>query len=192
MGGKSRSSSNTTNNNTSGQVGIDGDNLGVALSGIANSTVNVTATDHGAVNAAFDMGGEMIAGMTQVSNNSLLLADSTVERGLNFADSTLDRSFDFAGELVKSSNQFAGKALETNAEFAGSMLNEFSASNSENMQMLAGLSGSQAAQNSENLNAIMDLAKHKQDGGASVQSKQQLLAFVAVFLIAGYVIARGN
>ncbi|WP_217515399.1 chemotaxis protein [Vibrio metschnikovii] len=192
MGGKSKSSSNTTNNNTSGQVGIDGDNLGVALSGIANSTVNVTATDHGAVNAAFDMGGEMIAGMTQVSNNSLLLADSTVERGLNFADSTLDRSFDFAGELVKSSNQFAGKALETNAEFAGSMLNEFSASNSENMQMLAGLSGSQAAQNSENLKAVMDLAKHKQDGGASVQSKQQLIAFVAVFLIAGFVLVRGN
>ncbi|WP_187984781.1 chemotaxis protein [Vibrio metschnikovii] len=148
MGGKSKSSSNTTNNNTSGQVGIDGDNLGVALSGIANSTVNVTATDHGAVNAAFDMGGEMIAGMTQVSNNSLLLADAT--------------------------------------------LSKYSASNSENMQMLAGLSGSQAAQNSENLKAVMDLAKHKQDGGASVQSKQQLIAFVAVFLIAGFVLVRGN
>ncbi|EOB4246552.1 chemotaxis protein [Vibrio metschnikovii] len=148
MGGKSKSSSNTTNNNTSGQVGIDGDNLGVALSGIANSTVNVTATDHGAVNAAFDMGGEMIAGMTQVSNNSLLLADAT--------------------------------------------LSKYSASNSENMQMLAGLSGSQAAQNSKNLKAVMDLAKHKQDGGASVQSKQQLIAFVAVFLIAGFVLVRGN
>ncbi|EKO3579527.1 chemotaxis protein [Vibrio metschnikovii] len=159
MGGKSKSSSNTTNNNTSGQVGIDGDNLGVALSGIANSTVNVTATDHGAVNAAFDMGGEMIAGMTQVSNNSLLLADNTVSKTLDFSEEVIGK---------------------------------YSASNSENMQMLAGLSGSQAAQNSENLKAVMDLAKHKQDGGASVQSKQQLIAFVAVFLIAGFVLVRGN
>lgn len=159
MGGKSKSSSNTTNNNTSGQVGIDGDNLGVALSGIANSTVNVTATDHGAVNAAFDMGGEMIAGMAQVSNNSLLLADNTVSKTLDFSEEVIGK---------------------------------YSASNSENMQMLAGLSGSQAAQNSENLKAVMDLAKHKQDGGASVQSKQQLLAFVAVFLIAGFVLVRGK
>lgn len=181
MGGKSKSSSNTTNNNTSGQVGIDGDNLGVALSGIANSTVNVTATDHGAVNAAFDMGGEMIAGMAQVSNNSLLLADNTVSKTLDFSSEALESGFNFAGELV-----------ETNAKFADATLSKYSASNSENMQMLAGLSGSQAAQNSENLKMVMDLAKHKQDGGASVQSKQQLIAFVAVFLIAGFVLVRGN
>ncbi|WP_238132277.1 chemotaxis protein [Vibrio cincinnatiensis] len=121
MGGKSKSSSNTTNNNTSGQLGIEGDNLGVALTGVANSSVNITATDHGAVDAAFSMGGEMIEAMENVSQNTFAFTDRTLER--------------------------------------------YSASNSENLQMLAGLAGNQAAQNAENLGAVMELAKFKQDGG---------------------------
>ncbi|MCG3758849.1 chemotaxis protein [Vibrio cincinnatiensis] len=146
MGGKSKSSSSTTNNNTSGQLGIEGDNLGVALTGVANSSVNITATDHGAVDAAFNMGGEMIEAMENVSQNTFAFTDRTLER--------------------------------------------YSASNSENLQMMAGLAGNQAAQNAENLGAVMELAKFKQDGGAVVQSKAQLAAFVAVFFIAAFVVAR--
>lgn len=159
MGGKSKSSSNTTNTNNSGQLGIEGNNLGVALSGVTNSELHITATDHGAINAAFDMGGEMIDTMETLSKNVFVLADNTIDKALAFTDEALD---------------------------------QYGASNSENLHMLAGLAGNQAAQNAENLSTVMELAKHKQDGGASVQSKAQLTAFVVIFLIAAFAMARAK
>ncbi|HDL9513917.1 TPA: hypothetical protein PX800_003852, partial [Vibrio cholerae] len=58
MGGDS-SSSNTTNNNTvntSGSVGVTGDNAGTIISGVSGSTINnnMTMTDHGAIEGAMD------------------------------------------------------------------------------------------------------------------------------------------
>ncbi|KKZ05237.1 chemotaxis protein, partial [Vibrio parahaemolyticus] len=50
MGSSKSKSSNTSNTtNVSGQNAISGDNLGVAISGVNNSTINTTMTDHGAV-----------------------------------------------------------------------------------------------------------------------------------------------
>lgn len=72
MGSSKSKSSNTSNTtNVSGQNAISGDNLGVAISGVNNSTINTTMTDHGAVNAAmelgeqaFEFGGEMLNTMS--------------------------------------------------------------------------------------------------------------------------------
>ncbi|MCG7500039.1 hypothetical protein MHO82_24555 [Vibrio sp. Of7-15] len=58
-GGKSSSNTSTTNTNVSGQTGIEGDNLGVAVSGV-NGPVNITATDHGAVEKSFELGNKTI------------------------------------------------------------------------------------------------------------------------------------
>ena len=54
-GGKSSSNTSTTNTSVSGQTGIEGDNLGVAVSGV-NGNVDIVSTDHGAVKGAFEFG----------------------------------------------------------------------------------------------------------------------------------------
>ncbi|HHQ4186213.1 TPA: chemotaxis protein [Vibrio cholerae] len=154
MGGKSNSSNATTSTNVSGQNAIDGDNLGTAISGVNNSTINVTATDHGAVSKALELGGELI----------------------NQTGEIFDSAVGFAGKVNKDSLQFAENALE-----------DIASSNSENLQMLAGLSGSQSKQNSDNLNAIMDLAKFKQDNGASENKQQQIILLVVIVIVLGLV-----
>ncbi|ORT52518.1 chemotaxis protein (plasmid) [Vibrio sp. qd031] len=165
MGGKSSSSSNTTATNTTGQNAIEGDNNGVALSGINDSTVNVTATDHGAVKGALELGGELISEVGNIH----------------------DKNIDFASDVTKQTTDFAAGAIANNTEFAGSVLEEFSSSNSENLNMLAGLSGSQAAQNSANLDAVMELAKFQNDGGETENNKTQLIAIVVLGLVVGAV-----
>lgn len=252
MGGKSKSNSSTTNNNVSGQTGIDGDNLGVALSGINNSPVNITATDHGAVQGGFNiaeqallMGGEMMAGVAGamgeassqamgVASQGLDLAGELSERSMSFASDGMAQAFGLAGEMVSSNQAFANQVLAGNAQLADRAMNnnavfanQVLAGNAQlseramlntnafaieslknnalladrmvdryaddvgaNRQLMAGLAGNQAAQNSENLNTLMDLAKHKQDGGASVQSKQQLIAFVAIIAVVGFAFVR--
>lgn len=74
MGGKSNSSNATTSTNVSGQNAIDGDNLGTAISGVNNSTLHVTATDHGAVNKALALGGELINETGSMFENALKFA----------------------------------------------------------------------------------------------------------------------
>ncbi|MBY7829989.1 chemotaxis protein [Vibrio fluvialis] len=136
MGGKSSSSNQTTTTNVSGQNAISGDNLGTAISGVNQSTINVTATDYGAIESAF---------------------------------------------------AFAGDTLEGALAFAGDALDDISSANSENLQTLAGLAGNQAEQNRQNLDAVMELAKFKQDNGASENRQQQIVMFVIIALILGAV-----
>ncbi|EKO3416126.1 chemotaxis protein [Vibrio fluvialis] len=136
MGGKSSSSNQTTTTNVSGQNAISGDNLGTAISGVNQSTINVTATDYGAIENAF---------------------------------------------------AFAGDTMEGALAFAGDALDDISAANSENLQTLAGLAGNQAEQNRQNLDAVMELAKFKQDNGASENRQQQIVMFVIIALILGAV-----
>ncbi|WP_456296848.1 chemotaxis protein [Vibrio sp. AK197] len=152
MGGKSSSKNQTTSTNVSGQNAISGDNLGTAISGVNNSTLNVTATDYGSVSKALDLGGEIVEQSGQMFDNAL----------------------SYAGQVNQDSLDFADNALE-----------DITASNSENLQMMAGLAGNQAEQNTKNLNAIMDLAKFKQDGGVSASNKQQIILMAVVALVLG-------
>ncbi|MEZ8106815.1 chemotaxis protein [Vibrio cortegadensis] len=148
MGGKSKSSNSTTTTNVSGQNAISGDNLGTAISGVNDSTINVTATDHGAIGKAFDL-----------------------------------------GELVIAENS---KNVEQAYNFGGQALEEFSSSNSENLQTMAGLAGSQAKQNAESLEAVMKLAKFKQDNGQSESETKKIIAIVIVSLVIGGVVYKGS
>ncbi|EHD2270038.1 chemotaxis protein [Vibrio cholerae] len=81
----------------------------------------------------------------------------------------------------------AGGVNKDSLTFAESALEDIASSNSENLQMLAGLSGGQAKQNAENLNAIMDLAKFKQDNGASENKQQQIILLVVIVIVLGLV-----
>lgn len=157
MGG-SKSKSNQSTTNVSGQNAIQGDNLGIAISGVNGSTINATMTDHGAVEAASELA------MSALANNT-----KTTDRAFDFGDKALDRSLDF-GET----------ALEANTDIAKTAMNTLAESNGENMQMLAGLAGNQAQQNTQNLNTMMELAKLKADGGQTeVAGDMKTVAVVA-------------
>lgn len=168
MGGRSSSSSSSNTTNVTGQNAIDGDNLGTAISGVNNSTVNVTATDHGSVGKAFEFG-----------QSSLDMVGNAFDESLGFADGVFD---DALGAVADNS--------ERTLIFAENALDEYSATNSENLQMVAGLAGNQAAQNSKNLNAMMELAKFNKDGGQSQTSKQQLILVGIIIVVMGVVAAK--
>ncbi|MGF1723627.1 chemotaxis protein [Photobacterium nomapromontoriensis] len=168
-GGKSSSSNQTTNTNVSGQNAISGDNLGVAISGVNDSNINVTMTDHGAIERATELGELAFASNTEVTTAAL-------EMGANSVSEALD---------------FGLGAMELNAEVSNNAINQVSQAHGENLQMLAGLAGNQATQNSENLEALKELAVMKADGGQVATSKQMtimvgiVMFFVAIMMIKG-------
>lgn len=81
-GGSSSSNTSTTNTNVSGQTGIEGDNLGVAVSGV-NGPVNITATDHGAVDSAFEFGAQAAEqlgeGFEHLTESNTMIANNAME-----------------------------------------------------------------------------------------------------------------
>ncbi|MGI3104642.1 chemotaxis protein [Vibrio alginolyticus] len=169
MGSSKSKSSNTSNTtNVSGQNAISGDNLGVAISGVNNSTINTTMTDHGAVNAAMELG----------------------EQAFEFGGEMLNSNERISLEAMDTTHDIAETAIDEVADFAGDSLATYASTNSENLDMLAGLAGSQAAQNSKNLQAMMDLAKFKQDGGQVETSKMMMVLAIVLVLVLGYVMVK--
>ncbi|GHA34317.1 chemotaxis protein [Photobacterium aphoticum] len=157
MGGRSSSSNqttttttNTTNTtNTSGSAAVSGDNNGVMLAGVSDSHINVTMTDHGAMERASQLGELALASNTDV----------------------------------------ATAAINANADVSETAMESVSQAHGENLQMLAGLAGNQAAQNTQNIEALKELAEMKIDGGQVATSKQMtitvgiVIAFLAVFML---------
>lgn len=197
MGGKSSSSSSSNTTNVTGQNAIDGDNLGTAISGVNNSTVNVTATDHGAVAKAFELGeksfefGESSLDMVENAvGETLGFADSTVKESLGFAENALDESLGFADGVFDDALGAVSDSNERTLMFAENALDEYSATNSENLQMVAGLAGNQAEQNTKNISAMMELAKFNKDGGQSQLNKQQLILVGIIIVVMGVVAAK--
>ncbi|MCR9392384.1 chemotaxis protein [Vibrio alginolyticus] len=169
MGSSKSKSSNTSNTtNVSGQNAISGDNLGVAISGVNNSTINTTMTDHGAVTAAMELG----------------------EQAFEFGGEMLNSNERISLEAMDTTHDIAETAIDEVADFAGDSLATYASTNSENLDMLAGLAGSHAAQNSKNLQAMMDLAKFKQDGGQVETSKMMVVLAIVLVLVLGYVMVK--
>ncbi|MCR9323961.1 chemotaxis protein [Vibrio alginolyticus] len=169
MGSSKSKSSNTSNTtNVSGQNAISGDNLGVAISGVNNSTINTTMTDHGAVNAAMELG----------------------EQAFEFGGEMLNSNERISLEAMDTTHDIAETAIDEVTDFAGDSLATYASTNSENLDMLAGLAGNQAAQNSKNLQAMMDLAKFKQDGGQVETSKMMVVLAIVLVLVLGYVMVK--
>lgn len=172
---KSNSSSDTTTTNNSGQNVIQGDNLGVSLSGINGNVGDITTTDHGAVNKSFEFA-EATAELAMTAN-----ADVT-GRALDSVDGAVDKAFAF-GE----------RSLESVDAIASTSIKQLGDKHSENLQMMAGLSGSQGQQNSENIKAMLQLAKMKTDGGASLADKRVLwVAGIGFAVLALLVLSKGK
>lgn len=89
--GGGNSKSNQTTNNESNAIGIGGENSGVNLNGDSNY-VKVTETDHGSINAAFELG-----------NSSLDFAGDGLDNFLDVTDSLTGKSFDFSSEILSKS-----------------------------------------------------------------------------------------
>lgn len=83
--GKSKSNSSNTSNttNVSGQNAISGDNLGVAISGVNDSTINATMTDHGAVTAAVGLAETAVDEVAEFAGESLHTFASTNSENLS-------------------------------------------------------------------------------------------------------------
>ncbi|MGF1748238.1 chemotaxis protein [Vibrio cionasavignyae] len=132
-----------------------------------------------------------VSGQNAISGDNLGTAISGVNNSTISVTATdygaIDKSYEFAGQALDETMDFAGQALGESMGFAENALDEFSSANSENLQMLAGLSGSQAEQNTENISAMMELAKFNKDGGQSKLSQQQLILMAVVIVVIGLI-----
>ncbi|EGR2474319.1 hypothetical protein ACXKU4_002671 [Vibrio cholerae] len=146
MGGDS-SSSNTTNNNTvntSGSVGVTGDNAGTIISGVSGSTINnnMTMTDHGAIEGAMDAINNALDAMTSNNNNAFDFAEGALDKVLESNNNTIDKTMDV---ITSSNNNLKDLAMQAAANgketlnFASQMMND-ALSKVENT-MTGGVSG---------------------------------------------------
>ena len=118
MGGDSKSSTSnyTENTNTSGSVGVSGDNTGTVISGVNNSTINTTVTDHGAINAAGSAINNALEAMENINKSSI---DGIVEPNkdaLDVVSSTNDNLSDLAMQSASNAKEtmnFASGMLDT-------------------------------------------------------------------------------
>lgn len=159
-GGSSKSSNKTTTTNVSGQNGIQGDNLGASIAGVNNSTVSVNMTDHGAI-----------------------------EKAGQLAELAMTTAGDSTKAALESNTEVATSAMDHVSNFAGETLNQVSATNSENLQYMAGLAGNQASQNAKNLETIKELASMSVDGGQVETSSKMGTLTVVIVLVIGIIAA---
>ncbi|CAH6905032.1 conserved hypothetical protein [Vibrio chagasii] len=124
MGGRSssrsRESSNTTTTNTSSSAAVGRDNTGVMLSGVSDSDINLTMTDHGAMaiagrtaEEAFDFGTRALRVNESVVDNSLRMVDSTVDEAFGFGSSVLEEQSEVSQHAIDSIKSMAGQQTET-------------------------------------------------------------------------------
>lgn len=113
MGGKSSSRSDaktvTTTTNKSNSQGIGGDNNGFALSGIENSDINLSMTDHGAMAVA----GRTAEEAFKFGTDALDFSADTVDASLGFGESALDANVNLSEHAIDSIKSMAGQQTET-------------------------------------------------------------------------------
>ncbi|PIB17221.1 hypothetical protein [Vibrio rotiferianus] len=111
---KSSSSSQTTNNNATGQVTNAGDNLGVNVAGV-NGNVRVSMSDHGSVNRSFDFAEESLKlladGAFGLGEKSVESANKSLTDSLKFGEGVVDESLGLVGDVAKQNSELADKAI---------------------------------------------------------------------------------
>lgn len=106
-GGESVTETTTTTTNTSGSNAAQGDNLGTMISGVNNSTINTTVTDHGAVSGSLNFAGDVVDKVlesnTAANNNVVDVANnamSTVKDSASQMAINAKESMNFAKEMA--------------------------------------------------------------------------------------------
>ena len=184
-GGSTQSTNKTTNTNTSGSSAISGDNLGTVLTGVniaKGSSLNITATDHGAVKSAGD-----IAKAALLSNTAAMKEASDLgSKAIDANTETLGAAFDFGRDALKESSNTAQNAMaEIGAVSRGAMDNMRKNSESSMSAVKA-----MASQSGENTRAALVMAENtasrSQIGAAGEMSKVAIA--VAVVLGVGFTV----
>ena len=117
-GGSSSSTNNTQTTSISGQNGIQGDNLGVTVAGVNNSKLDITMTDHGAIEKASEMA-ELT--MTTLGDGVEAVIDSNTDVTTHAMDSVERASSVNAQHLAAVASSAAtqhSKSLDTVAQLA--------------------------------------------------------------------------
>lgn len=119
MGGKSSSRSDaktvTTTTNKSNSQGIGGDNNGFALSGIENSDINLSMTDHGAMAVA----GRTAEEAFKFGTDALDFSADTVDASLGFGEKALDGAFSFGESALDANANLSEHAIDSIKSMAG-------------------------------------------------------------------------
>ncbi|AJR08669.1 chemotaxis protein [Photobacterium gaetbulicola] len=189
--GRSKSSKSSNTTNVSGTAAASGDNNGVMLSGVNDSSISVNMTDHGAMQIASELGELAIASNVEVTTGALESNTEVSKAALNMGAHSLSEALDFGRDSLEGALMFGNEAMHLNAEVSNNAIDTVSQSHHENLQMIAGLAGSQAAQNTENLAALKGLAEMNADGGQVATSRQMtivvglVMAFMAVMMVGG-------
>ncbi|ARC91221.1 hypothetical protein B6A42_02370 [Vibrio coralliilyticus] len=178
-GGSSSSSNTTQTTNVSGTNAVSGDNLGVLLSGVNGSTVNVhaTTTDHGAVKAASDMAESSL----EFGRDALKSNENAVHEALKMGSESLSKSFSFGEESMKNAMSVSRESLDKMESTSKGAIDAVK---------------SMATQSSENARtaiAMADKAKaHEQTGNAPEMTKI-VYGVLIVMTIGGIAVAaRGS
>lgn len=171
MGGKSSNTSaqsDTVNNDN--RAIQQQENSGIQILGEGN-TVYSTTTDQGAMDAAEEIASSAVDLGEGAFNTAVDLAEISAD--------TTETAFDFAEEI-------ALESLDGMQDLSADVIDRMAQSNFDNNQLMAGISSSQMQSNNEQLNAITELAKSAQTGGATEMSKQQTKV-IAIAVVGGIV-----
>lgn len=162
MGGSSSSQSSNQNitqtTNTSGSAAAGGDNLGIMVSGVNNSDINLSMTDHGALavagnmaDEAFNLGALALDANEKVVNDSLEFASDTVEEAFSFGSDALEENSSVSQYAIDAIKSMAGQQSEStkaaiamaNSAKAREQTGENESNNAllKNLSLIAGIIG---------------------------------------------------
>lgn len=116
MGGKSSSKSSSTNNytttSTSGTVASEGDNNGVMIAGVNDSTI--TVTDHGAVKAALEEISKVTDSAFDFGSNAIKANENVLDKAFAFTQTASDAALDVAKNLSLDSDAATARDANRN------------------------------------------------------------------------------
>ena len=185
MGGKSsNSSAQTDNTNYDNRAIQQQENSGIQVLGEGN-TITSTTTDHGAMHAAEEIA--QTAG--DLGKNAFSTADSLGKSAMGTAVDLAEISAATTGKSLDFVETVTLDSLDGMQELSADVVDKLARSNFDNNQLIAGLSSSQMSQNEEQLNAITELAKSAQTGGATELSQQQTK--MTLIVVTGAVVLLG-
>lgn len=183
MGGSSKSSSNTTNNtqttNNSGSNAASGNNYGAMVSGINNSNINLSMTDHGAMMAAQGIADEALSMGNFTVNTMGEAVKNALGANTALSGKALDNMLTQNKQALEGNTALSGKALDTNATLSMGAIRTIK---------------SLATQQTATTKAALDMAnsaKAREQTGENKSNNERLKTIVITVGIMGTVITMG-
>lgn len=113
------------------------------------------------------------SGIQVLGEGNKIYSTTTDHGAMNAAEEIAQIAGSLGKDAFDSAESLAHQSLEGMQNLSSNVIDKLAQSNFDNTQVIAGLSESQMSSNEEQLNAITELAKSAQTGGATEISKQQ-------------------